>query len=141
MSFKNFYNEIDLMYPEIAINAEKIDRLNPGTCKFYIPILMPYLSKSSISKKKEHFNNSDMLNVRPNLFDVGTLEITNFIEIKLSKEVCCGGKCQCLNYSCDECIKKCDYKIDRYIPENSKWVVVFIGGDINYPVIISKIPE
>ena len=144
MGFKDFYNKIDLMYPELAINAEPIDRLNPGKCKFYIPVLMPYLSKTEISKKKEYFDNSEMLNVRPNLYDVGSIEITNYVELYVSKELLCGGKCQCFNYTCEYCeeyIKGCNYHVDRYIPKNSKWVVVFIGGDIDYPVITARIPD
>jgi CxxC motif-containing protein len=29
-------------------------------------------------------------------------------------------------------------KADRYIPKGSKWIVVFLGGDINYPQLIGR---
>lgn len=32
-------------------------------------------------------------------------------------------------------------KRDRYIPAKSKWLIMFIGGDINMPRIISRLPD
>lgn len=159
MANSDFYSDLDLSYPEIAINVEPIDRLNPGKCKFYIPVLMPYLSKDSAVNKTKQLNNSNMLNVKPNLFDVSKVEVANYVEIPVPPEMCTLPCCQmnckdathCFIKSKHHCIwgptvshtvESCifDGESLRIIPANSKWVVVFIGGDITYPVIIAKIP-
>ena len=44
----DFYDELDLKYPEIAICMEDIDRIHPMYKKFIIPVLTPNLDISSL---------------------------------------------------------------------------------------------
>ena len=184
MANADFYEELDLRYPEIAVCIEKIDRTNPGKKKFYIPVLTPNLDTTSLKTKVEtvHQNSSNIVNENgPNIENV---KIQNYIEIYLPKELCAfvGGDFKVVNKG-DMTVKSNgritiggstglgggmgphthstlsgggSYTIDgaettykgilnsiptdqyRYIEKGSKWIVVFIGGDISKPQIIGR---
>lgn len=183
MANADFYEELDLRYPEIAVCIEKIDRTNPGKKKFYIPVLTPNLDTTSLKTKVEtvHQNSSNIINENgPNIESV---KIQNYIEIYLPKELCAfvGGDFNIVNKG-DIAVKSNgritisgstsisggdahshstlsgggSYTIDgaettykgvlnsmptdqyRYIEKGSKWIVVFIGGDISKPQIIGR---
>ncbi|MDD3122083.1 MAG: hypothetical protein PHC62_01045 [Candidatus Izemoplasmatales bacterium] len=107
MNKLNFYDNLDLKYPEIAICLENTVT-NIG--KFFIPILTPTLSK------KEPYYKQDMeFNVR-NVVNSQELRIfptftSNYIELPLPKGYESANK-------------------------DDKFIVIFIGGDINKPVLI-----
>ena len=178
MANADFYEELDLRYPEIAVCIEKIDRTNPGKKKFYIPVLTPNLDTTSLKTKVEtvHQNSSNIINENgPNI---------DYIEIYLPKELCAfvGGDFKVVNkgnmtvksngritisgstdigggmapHSHSTLSGGGSYTIDgaettykgilnsiptdqyRYIEKGSKWIVVFIGGDISKPQIIGR---
>lgn len=184
MAGRDFYDELDLRYPEIAICIDKIDRTNPGTKNFYIPILTPNVDITSLKTKTEivHQNNSNIAN--EDKVKISNIQIQNFIPITIPKELCSfvGGSIQIekgngsfnasgnisisghttsdggeyshthdtlsgLGKASFDCKSYTDFKSiciynpideERYIPEGSKWIVVFIGGDIGKPQIIGR---
>lgn len=183
MANKNFYDELDLRYPEIAICIDVIDRTNPGTRNFYIPVLTPNVDTSSLKTKVEtiHQNNSNIAN--ENKVKINNIQIQNYIPITIPKELCAfvGGDFNIQNngnmsfnssgtitingrtgpgggldhshstlfgtgnatYNGNESLYKGilnSTPIDnqRYIAAGSKWIVVFIGGDIGKPQIIGR---
>ena len=194
----NFYDNLDLRYPEIAIALEDIDRCNPGKIKFSVPILTPTMPQSSEHKEKIIQNKSALINKDKSAVEVSNIEFTNYIEIEVPKELCALAHCtysildhptsyidspdaynkQSGTVRCEGCpgAPGCDHcsgapgvqggeyidvhgtakmnhitglielcPVDegdnyRYIKKPSKWLVMFIGGDINRPAIICRLP-
>lgn len=183
-TISDFYDELDLKYPEIGIAMQDIDRLNPGSVKFIIPVLTPNLNSSKISEQTAYQNDNNLKNANKNL-EITNLKISNYIEIKVPKELCAvsGGEYiitgGTLNYntnagsltgklsgigsvwvegsqgfsvdgSATGAINLGGGKItgrinltpvDRYIKKGSKWIIVFVGGDITKPQVISRYYE
>lgn len=107
MNITNFYDNLDLRYPEIAICLEDTDT-NIG--KFFIPILTPTLNKTQAYYELDNaFDNRNIEN-RDDL-RLSPVNISNYIELKLPKGY--------------ESAKKDD-----------KFVVIFLGGDMNKPILI-----
>ena len=52
----NFYENLDLKYPEVAISLQEINKEYPGVVKFSIPILTPSIDNSKIVHKSFHLN-------------------------------------------------------------------------------------
>lgn len=124
-SIINFYDNMDLRYPEIGIAMQQIDRFNPGDVKFIIPVLTPNMDNSRLVESKIHQNKDSLMNKNKNI-EVESLDIRNYITIKMPREVCS------MFYISDN---------DRYIPSGSKWIIVFVGGDITKPRIIAPYTE
>lgn len=106
------YNDV-LQYPQIAITMENI-KDNSG--KFYIPSLMSMMGKNNIETKST---------------SQGTLKALNGDITKV--------KCDKSNYielDIPDYIRK---SIDGDIPKGTKFVIVFLGGDISRPVIIGVV--
>lgn len=107
-----FYKDLDLRYPELAICME--DCIDTG--KFFIPILFPLLDNDQIQE------NTDLsISTRNIKSDIGNLNIS---------------KCTTVNY------------IELKLPINNpiakkgdKFVIVFIGGDINKPCLLGRYLE
>lgn len=183
MANANFYNELDLRYPEIAICIDKIDRTNPGVRNFYIPVLTPNLDTSSLKKKEETVRLDSSIIANQDSVSISNIKIQNYIPIEVPKELCAfvGGDFHVVNvenmafesngtitisgstsvngglgphshstlagsgratYKGEETLYKGILNIIptdeyRYIKEGSKWIVVFIGGDIGKPQIIA----
>lgn len=160
-SVSSFYDELDLKYPEIAICIERIDRLNPGNPKFIIPVLTPNMSIDTESYQSIRQNTSNLRNgdINPEITDI---TMSNYIQIPLPKELCgnydsnflqhvrfladstisCSGN----SISCNGVLNKTfntlyeilsGITISRYIKKGSKWIVVFVGGDVTKPRIIA----
>lgn len=118
-----FYQNLDLKYPELAICLE--DSVD-GKAKFYIPILTPLLDSSEVTETTD--NNISKSNI---LSDSSSMEINacttvNYLELSLpSLQVIDPetNKLKKLKGSCN--------KGDVY-------VIVFIGGDLNKPFIIGR---
>lgn len=114
----NFYNDLNLVYPEIAILLEDTyDNIN-RIGKFFIPILTPTLSKDYVYDQKElNMNSTDnIINDRSDLY-IEECTVSNYIELKIPSHI--KGKCK----------------------KDDKFVIVFIGGDINKPYIIGRYEE
>jgi hypothetical protein len=179
MANTDFYENLDLTYPEIGICAEKIDRCRPGKKKFFIPILTPYIDTSTPKTSTVVQRNSNIMNYDKSSVEVSNLTELNYIEIEIPKELCAyvGGDFEVKgkleskyetytiqgngtvgppeSYSVLSATgttlngtTKVEGKMlikpverDRYIEKNSKWLIVFIGGDINKPRVICRLPD
>lgn len=189
MARTDFYDELDLRYPEIAICLDKIDRTNPGTKNFYIPVLTPNVDTDSLKTKVQTHRQTNSTLDNQNKPNISSIEIQNYIPITIPKELCAfvGGNFNVVNVESIEVKSSgnitisgstssngCSltgthshstlsgggrYNIDgdhsvykgilniiptdeyRYIKEGSKWIVVFIGGDINKPQLIGRYTE
>lgn len=120
----NFYDKMDLKYPEIGIAMQDIDRRNPGLVKFIIPILTPNMDSSKLINKTIYQNKNNLRN-KTIAFDIKNISLTNFVLIPMPKEVC-------MAYDIDD---------DPIIPSGSKWILSFIGGDITKPRPIARYLE
>lgn len=125
-NISDFYDKLDLRYPEIAIAIEDIYRPSPGRIKFIIPILTPIMDNSKIIEKTAYQTKYNLRNENKNL-EVNDIRITNYIEIPVPAEIC-----QTYNNIIEPDI------CELIIPKGSKWIVVFIGGDITKPRVISR---
>lgn len=119
-NISNFYDILDLKYPEIGIAMQEIDRQNPGTVKFIIPILTPMMDNSRIIEQKIYQVNSNLRNANKKQIEVEHLGLANYVNIRMPKEVCW------TPYD------------ERYIPIGSKWIIVFVGGDITKPRVVAR---
>ena len=107
MNLQGFYDNLDLRYPEIAICIEDTDS-NIG--KFVIPILTPSINTfEPYIERNNEFDTSNIINQED--IKVQPVNVSNYIELKLPKGY--------------DSAKKDD-----------KFIVIFIGGDINKPVLI-----
>lgn len=207
MSKQNFYEELDLKYIEIGYNMKPIDRTNPGIVPFNIPVLTPQMDNSTMKDSKIiQRDKSNIQNASVGSIEVSDLQMSNYIEIQVPKEICCLPSAEyfvegSLNYkgnmdangsgsytfesfninvtgtvhdnrytdgvgyvsaSGNASSSKANYsskesfiadgKIDgtitliptkeyRYIPAGSRWAICFIGGDINMPMVMCKLPD
>lgn len=188
----NFYDDLDLKYPEIAIALQDIDRTNPGIVKFSIPVLTPNMDNSKATNQTVFQQDKTSLQNRDTKPEIENLTVSNYVEIEVPKELCAfvGGTFEVLeSYSWPNAESKdsilhvrdayitispahqqgsgsvveggsfsvsgsvsgnMDFKdgiptgflnlmpVDRYIKAGSKWIVVFIGGDITKPKIVAR---
>ena len=91
MSESNYYEKMSngsIMYPELAICIEEIDRQYPkNTYKFIIPALTPDMGSSLTEVNKEiHQQNTAIVN-QDNNIEVENVKMTNYIEIHLPREL------------------------------------------------------
>lgn len=136
---RKFYDNLDLKYGEIGIALTRIDRMNPGYVSFAIPSLNPNYGVDTVENKKIiQRNPSNIMNDKDNSVSIGDINVTNNLKIYIPKELCS------LPYS----IKywnsekgKYEYTSERYIHKNSKWLIMFIGGDIACPCIVCRLPD
>ena len=159
MAKSDYYDELDLRYPEIAICIDRIDRTNPGTLNFYIPVLTPNLDTTSLQKKTETVHQNSSIIANEQSVNISNIQIQNYIPITVPKELCAfvGGDFNVAGpgahthssmtgteeFSGEESVYKGilnsiptdEY---RYIEPGSKWIVVFIGGDIGKPQLIGR---
>lgn len=155
----NYYDELDLKYPEIAIAMDDIDRLDPQPTRFIIPILTPNMNNSDISEQIIHQNKGNLQN-SDTVLEINNINVTNYITLPVPKEVCggletelyklasfvnkanlsgSGGEVAYYSFSSSKA-SIFDFITDdiRYIKKGSKWLVVFVGGDITNPRIIAR---
>lgn len=125
----DFYENLDLKYPEIAIAIDRIDRLNPQPTRFIIPILTPSMPNRSITRNKVYQNKSNLQNFNKDMIEVDNIDVCNYITLPLTREVC-----GIIYFDNTSTIPDSI----RYIDPWSKWLVVFVGGDITNPRIISR---
>jgi hypothetical protein len=123
-SIVDFYDSLDLRYPEIGVAMQDIDRSNPGTVKFIIPILTPNMDNTRLIDTKAYQTKDNLKNKKRN-FEVETLSISNYINIKMPREVC----------------SVYGEYTDKVIKSGSKWIIVFVGGDITKPRVIAPYIE
>ena len=165
----DFYDNLDLKYPEIAIAMEDIDRTNPGVINFSIPILTPNMGKSEKEENEIHQQPTNLKNKEKNV-EVANVVMTNYIPIRVPREVCGfvgdshnvtggdvnvggasqsgggmvteGGSISVSGNVAGTPTGTFDMlPVDRIIKAPSKWIVVFIGGDATQPRIIAPYTE
>lgn len=119
----NFYDELDLKYPEIGIALDMIDRHNPGNVRFCIPVLTPNMDNTKMEKKTIRQNTRNLMNADKGL-EVDNISMSNYTLISIPKELCV-----------------LDSSRDRYIEAGSKWIIVFVGGDVTKPRVVSRYTE
>lgn len=91
----DFYDNLDLKYPEIGIAIDDIDRMNPGKVRFIIPVLTPGLSTTQASDNTIYQQDKTNLQNASNVkLEVENLKVSNYITIGIPKELCVlpGGK-------------------------------------------------
>lgn len=86
-TISNFYDNLDLKYPEIGIAMDRIDRINPGYIRFIIPILTPNLDTTKIVEQKARQNKTNLMNTVNNV-EIENIEVSNFVKIKMPRELC-----------------------------------------------------
>ena len=188
----DFYDELDLRYPEIGIAIQEIDRIKPGKVKFIIPILTPNMDITKEVEQKIYQNSSNLMNLDTTI-EIENLDVYNYIEIPIPKELCsiCDGLFDIIEgekpeeVSTIQTLKEANMKldnahqqgsgsvscetnsisvtgrvsgimeytdakitgrvnilpVDRYIPIYSKWIIMFLGGDITKPIVLARYPE
>lgn len=134
-TMSDFYDNLDLKYPEIGIAIQKIDRSNPGLVKFIVPIMTPSLDITKEISTTKRIDRRNVMNSARS-FPLNNITISNYIELNIPKELCFRA----------DCFKVVDgyIVIDeelRYIPEGSKWIIAFVGGDITKPQVIGLYTE
>lgn len=102
--------DTDFKYPEIGICME--DSTGP-TVKISIPIATPTLPLDSIYDNKDLKPNTNNIVSSQTAMYISPCTVSNYIEISLPKEI--------------ESIKRGD-----------KVILLFIGGDINNPIILRR---
>ena len=125
-----FYQNLDLRYPELAICIE--DSVD-GVAKFYIPVLTPILDSS------EPYDTIDINVSKSNILsDTSSMEInactsSNYLELRLpTKEFMMSSIDNNYNISNNRTT------IQDSCSKGEMFVVVFIGGDPNKPVLIGR---
>lgn len=106
----DFYDQPDFKYPELAICMEDTDG---PIVKVYIPIATPTLTNNLIYDTKSL--PIDISNIKSNNIAEGNLSRvteSNYIELKLPD--------------------------DKSASKGDKFIIVFIGGDVNRGVLIGR---
>lgn len=119
-----FYQNLNYVYPELAIClSDSVD----GIASFYIPILTPSLETETGAYDIED-NNVRTHNI---LSDTSSMEInactaSNYLDLKLPKF-------RMYNKELNEF-----EEIDDVCHKGDKFVVVFVGGDPEKPVLLGR---
>jgi hypothetical protein len=117
----NFYDDLDFKYPEIGIAIENIDRRKSSqSIKFIIPVLTPNINNGDTVSRIVHQNRANLMNDSRHRFEINDIVLTNYTEIPIPREV--------LGYDSENDI----------ICSGSKWIIVFVGGDITKPRVIAR---
>ena len=179
MANKEYYDDLDLRYPELAICLDRIDRCNPGKLRFYVPILTPNLDTKSLNTSLETVFQTGSTIENQSGVNISSVQIQNYIEITLPKELTAfvGGDFWVKNVINMDFVQKVTWNGStdwyhhghvhtwftgwevgyqsyyfgilnqvptdeyRYIDPGSKWLVIFLGGDISKPQIIAPYAE
>lgn len=112
------FNDLDLTYIEVAILMETTNKYHPGKCPFYLQAITPTKPKTTDTTTTSLSGKSNLANVDTNI-GATNLETGNTISLELPKEVA-------RNYPV------------KWIPQGTRFLVSFIGGDITKPVIIGR---
>lgn len=122
-NMSDFYDNLDLKYPEIAVCVEDTYYSAIHRTKFSIPVLTPNLNQSTISQGVVRQDGSSLVNKDKKSVEVENITIGNYLTIPVPPRMVTPNV------------------MNLAIRKNSKWIVVFIGGDINKPQIIGQYLE
>lgn len=113
----NYYQDKRFEYPEVAIALE--DFYYKGKGKFFIPVLFPELtSEVPYNNDTSRGSTSNIVNYNKR-HGISNVTVSNYLELSVPSYI-------------GESLK------DEYetIKKGTKFIVVFIGGEINNPKII-----
>nr|DAF97774.1 MAG TPA: type VI secretion protein [Myoviridae sp. ctYA416] len=105
-----------LGYTEVAILTSVCNKYKPGYQTFYVQALNPMNMKSAV-KVTSKVRNPNIINKTPLV--TGSIETGSNILIEMPKEVV-------RNFP------------TKFIPPGTRFLVSFLGGDINKPVIVGR---
>ena len=131
-----YYQDLDLRYPELAICLE--DANENGIAKFYIPVLTPILDSSRAYDQTDlRVSKSNILNDSSSM-DIRACTSSNYIELQLPEVY--RANCE-YSASCGECgitTYKPNHKKYDTCRKGDKFAILFIGGDPNKPFILGR---
>lgn len=117
MGSENYYEKLDLKYPEIAIAAQTFYTTD-SSANFYIPVLMPMMNSNSSGSRTKLPSSKNILNKNKPLISSSAYS-SGSINIPLRSE------------------RLGSWKYNK-VPKGSKFIVIFIGGDIDNPQILGR---
>lgn len=110
------FNDIDLKYVEVAILMQVTNKYHPGVCPFYLQSLTPSQPKTTKTQTIP-FTGNNLMN--DSSIGASSLESGSTIELELPREIAR------------------QFPV-KWIPQGTRFLVLFIGGDITKPVIIGR---
>lgn len=113
----DFYQAADYGYTEVAIALEDFKYTDQG--KFFIPILIPTKEKGSPKKEKKSKGSTSYIVNYSSKHGISDCEVCNYVELYVP------------TYIGHE-IKDSSDKIKK----KTKFIVTFVGGELNNPRII-----
>ena len=118
-----FYQDLDLRYPELAICLE--DSVD-GVAKFYIPILTPILeSDKPYDITDININKSNILS-DTSAMEINACTSSNYLELRLPKSKV---------YIPDT---NSFIEVEGECSKDDVFVIIFIGGDPNKPYLLGR---
>lgn len=119
----DFYNKSNMTYSEIAIALE--DFTYGEDVKMTIPVLLPLVNyKDEPISTTEYISNKNILNKDKDNLKVGKVTVNNYITLTVPKDLC----------PCFGIDNECEHKGLK----GQKFIVNFIGGNINKPIIYRR---
>lgn len=122
---ENFYAEKNFTYVEVAICLERFYKYRPGVLRFAIPIMEPYMSSSAIEEEVHNVDMSKIMNKEKEKLKIKPLVESNTFSIELPAD---------LVYDCDN---------DKlgWVDVGEKFLIEFVGGDINNPRFLERFDQ
>lgn len=119
----DFYNSSNMTYSELAITLE--DFTYGEDVKITIPVLLPLVDfKDEPISTTQYLSNRNILNKNKDNLKVDKCTTSNYITLNVPKDLC---PCLGLDPECTHKGKK-----------GQKFIVSFIGGNINKPIIYRR---
>lgn len=117
MNNKDFYETLDLRYPEI------VECLKRNGTEFYVPVLMALVEGAGAKPNKSKVNNNtSLLWNKQNNVGISNITKSNYINLTVPEHLWYS------NYT------KTGIKYER----GDKFIVMFVGGDLNKIRIIGR---
>lgn len=110
------FNDMDLKYVEVAVLMQVTNKYHPGVCPFYLQSLTPSQPKTTETQTIP-FTGNNLMN--DGSIGASSLKSGSTIELELPREIAR------------------QFPV-KWIPQGTRFLVLFIGGDITKPVIIGR---
>ena len=135
----SYYDKNTSDYTEIGIAVAKYKY--GGKVKLNIPALLPLSKHNKLISDTDENDDDNLLNKNPNNIDLGKVTECNYIELTVPLNMC--PNCEGMKELLEKNLKinhetKVEYKCKHEGNKGDKFVVVFIGGDINNPIIYRR---
>lgn len=111
----NFYLNKNHTFVEVAICLEKFYKYRPGILKFSIPIMEPYMLKDEYEEQIHRVDLSKIMNKEKEKLNIKPVIQSNAFSLELPADL----------------VYDCDNDKDGIVEKGEKFLVAFIGGDIN----------